>query len=202
MTLEPDDALIVVDMQRDFLSGGALAVPNGEAVIPVLNRCLARFSALGLPIFATRDWHPVDHCSFRARGGPWPPHCVAGTAGAEFGPGLALPADARVISKATAAETEAYSGFQGTNLAAQLRALGRKRVWIGGLATDYCVRSTALDALGQGFEVVLIEDAICAVDVHPGDGARALAELVKRGAALVAAKDIDTTFERGHPMMT
>jgi len=178
------DALLIVDVQRDFLPGGALAVAGGDAIIPALNACAQAFAAAGLPVFATRDWHPPQHCSFRAQGGPWPVHCVAGTAGAEFPAELALPDTARVISKGALATEEAYSGFQGTDLAEQLRALGCRRLFVGGLATDYCVRATAKDALRSGFAVVVLEDAIGAVDVHAGDGARALAELRAHGAGM------------------
>jgi nicotinamidase/pyrazinamidase len=178
----PGDALVVVDVQNDFLPGGALAVPAGDAVVPVLNRYIGEFERRRLPVFATRDWHPPGHCSFREQGGPWPPHCIAGTRGAEFARDLALPASARLVSKAARAEADAYSGFEGTDLASQMRQLQCTRVFIGGLATDYCVRASALDARAEGFEVVVLEDAIRAVDVHPGDGQRALQDLAMRGA--------------------
>lgn len=181
----PGDALVIVDVQNDFLPGGALAVPHGDEVIPVLNRWIERFTGRGLPVIATRDWHPPDHCSFQARGGPWPPHCVAGTEGAAFAPGLRLPQDTLVISKATEPDREAYSGFEGTALAERLRDLGARRLFVGGLATDYCVLSTVRDARREGFEVVLIEDGVRAVDVQPGDGERALEEMRRLGAALV-----------------
>ena len=181
----PGDALVIVDVQNDFLPGGALAVPHGDEVVPVLNRWIERFTARGLPVIATRDWHPPDHCSFQARGGPWPPHCVAGTEGAAFAPGLRLPQDTLVISKATEPDREAYSGFEGTALAERLRDLGARRLFVGGLATDYCVLSTVRDARREGFEVVLIEDGVRAVDVQPGDGERALEEMRRLGAALV-----------------
>lgn len=184
------DALIIVDVQRDFLPGGALAVPGGDAVIPVLSRCARAFDQYGLPVFATRDWHPADHCSFRAQGGPWPPHCVAGTAGAELPETLALPASAQVISKATTPEKDAYSGFQGTTLELRLRERGCGRVFIGGLATDYCVRATALDALQADLRVVVLEDAVRAVEVKPGDGARALAELRVAGAVVIRLQEL------------
>src|SRR5579884_3705456 len=118
------DALVVVDVQNDFLPGGSLAVPGGDEVVPVLNRYLGLFAERGRPVFATRDWHPPDHGSFRDRGGPWPPHCVAGTRGAAFAPDLRLPAGARVISKGTSRERDTYSGFEGTTLDEELRAAG------------------------------------------------------------------------------
>lgn len=181
----PGDALIAVDVQKDFLPGGALGVPAGDAVIEPLNRCMEEFMRRGLPVFATRDWHPRDHCSFAAQGGPWPPHCVAGTEGAAFAVGLQLPASAEIVSKAMEQDADAYSGFQGTTLATRLRALGVRRVFVGGLATDYCVRATVLDALAGGFAAVVLVDAVRAVDVHPADGARALEEMAARGAQLL-----------------
>ncbi len=188
--LRKHDALIIVDVQNDFLPGGALGVPEGAAVIPALNRCVAAFHKHGLPIFATRDWHPANHCSFRARGGPWPPHCVAGSSGAEFAPTLALPPDACIISKGTGVEADAYSGFDRTELAAQLQVRRCQRVFVGGLATDYCVRATALDAVRAGLETVVLADAVRAVDVHPGDGERALAELRQQGVHLEQSADV------------
>jgi nicotinamidase/pyrazinamidase len=182
------DALILVDLQNDFLPGGPLGVPEGDAVIPPLNQCIAQFRRQGLPIFATRDWHPHDHCSFRSQGGPWPQHCVAGTQGAEFAAQLSVPAGARIISKATAAQTDAYSAFQGTDLAAQLNDLGCTRVLVGGLATDYCVKATALDARRAGLDVVVFEDAVRAVNLHPEDGQRALKEMTDRGVQLTSVE--------------
>jgi nicotinamidase/pyrazinamidase len=176
------DTLLVVDVQNDFLPGGSLAVPDGDAVVPVLNRYLALFGRAGLPIYATRDWHPPDHCSFREQGGVWPPHCVAGSEGAAFSALLQLPAATVVISKAERPEADAYSGFAGTGLAERLHAEGVSRLFVGGLATDYCVLNTVRDALAEGFSVVLLEDAIRAVDVQPGDGQRAIAEMLRLGA--------------------
>ncbi len=176
------DALIVVDVQNDFLPGGALAVPDGDAVIPVLNLYTNLFEHEELPIVATRDWHPEDHCSFEPRGGPWPPHCVAGTEGAAFATALDLHNDTVVISKAETADAEAYSGFQGTGLDDWLRERGVRRVFVGGLATDYCVKETVRDALKLGYEVVLLTDAIRAVNVEPDDGEDAITEMVREGA--------------------
>jgi len=136
----------------------------------------------GLPVFATRDWHPSSHCSFRTQGGPWPPHCVAGTQGAEFASDLDFPPNVVVISKGDAADRDAYSGFQETSLHQRLRAAGVKRVFVGGLATDYCVLATVRDARNLGYAVSLLMDAIKAVDVHPGDGQRAQDEMLRLGA--------------------
>jgi len=181
---QPGDALIVVDVQNDFLPGGALAVARGDEVIAPLNRWIGQFERQQLPIFATRDWHPRAHCSFKEQGGPWPPHCIAGTAGARFPPQLQLSPGVRIVSKATAVEPDAYSGFQGTALAEQLRSLGCKRVLVGGLATDYCVRATVLDALRAGFAAVVLADSVRPVDAQPGDGQRALEEMRAHGAEL------------------
>ena len=176
------DALIIVDLQHDFLPGGSLAVSDGDAVVPVLNEAIALFTAANLPVVATRDWHPANHCSFHAQGGIWPAHCIGGSHGAAFSPALQLPASTQIISKATTAERDAYSGFEGTDLGTQLSAQGVKRVFVGGLATDYCVLQTVLDALKQHLQVVLLLDAIRAVDVKPGDGERAIARMIEAGA--------------------
>ncbi|MDE2060057.1 MAG: isochorismatase family protein [candidate division NC10 bacterium] len=183
VTLSVGDALIVVDVQNDFLPGGGLAVVRGDEVIPVLNRYLAAFVSRGLPIFATRDWHPPNHCSFQPYGGPWPPHCVAGSEGAAFATALELPASSTLITlKGTQAEKDAYSAFDGTDLDARLRAQGIGRVFVGGLATDYCILCTVEDGLKAGYAVVLLQDAIRAVNVRHGDGERAEAEMIRRGA--------------------
>ncbi len=188
--LAQGDALVIVDVQNDFLPGGSLAVPGGDAVVPALNRYLADFEAGHLPVFASRDWHPADHCSFRARGGPWPAHCVAGSPGADFAPDLHLGDSAVLISKATAADEEAYSAFSGTPLSERLKALGCRRLFIGGLATDYCVLNTVRDALADGFQVMLLADAIAAVDAHPGDGRKAMREMLALGAVAVTYDDL------------
>lgn len=186
----PGDALIIVDVQNDFLPGGSLAVPDGDAVIAPINGYAALFAKHAHPVFATRDWHPGDHCSFKSRGGPWPPHCVAQSRGAAFPAGLALPQAATVISKATDPERDAYSGFQATGLGRQLRAKGVKRVFVAGLATDYCVLATVKDALAEGFEAVVLADAVRAVNVAPGDGERAIGEMRALGAAVAQLKDV------------
>jgi len=180
--LSDHDALIVVDVQNDFLPGGALAVPDGDAVIPVLRRYIRRFLASRLPVIATRDWHTPDHCSFTDQGGPWPPHCVAGTAGAGFAGELDVEEHALIISKAATAEQDAYSGFEATGLHDQLHSLGVTRIFVGGLATDYCVLNTVLDGLRLGYGVCLLEDAIRAVNVKPDDGERAIAQMKEKGA--------------------
>jgi len=180
--LQPGDVLLVTDIQNEFRPGGALAVAGGDEVVPVLNRYIDAFVAQGLPVYATRDWHPEGHCSFHAQGGPWPVHCVAGTQGAAFAAMLTLPPDTTVISKATSQDQEAYSSFQGTDLDSRLRAAGIHRLFIGGLATDYCVLNTVRDARKLGYEVFVLADAIRAVDVQPGDGQRAEDEMASLGA--------------------
>jgi nicotinamidase/pyrazinamidase len=191
-TPKAGDALLVVDVQNDFLPGGSLGVPEGDAVVPVLNKYIEAFVALDLPIVLTRDWHPENHCSFKKHGGPWPVHCVAGTEGAAFAAGLTQPADAIVVDKAKSPEKEAYSGFQKTALARELRQLGVKRVYIGGLATDYCVMNTVKDALSHGFEVFLLRDAIRAVNVQPDDGSRAVRQMLDLGAKPIDASELQT----------
>jgi nicotinamidase-related amidase len=182
----PGDALVVVDVQRDFLPGGALAVPHGDEVLEPLNRYLALFAAAGLPVFATRDWHPPTHCSFIAQGGSWPPHCVMNTPGAEFSPLLQLPGDVEIISKASDPDRDSYSDFGEPTFETRLRELRVNRLWIGGLATEYCVLSTVRDAIQRGFRVLLLTDAVGSLDVHPGDGARAIAEMQREGATKVS----------------
>ena len=186
----PGDALLVVDVQNDFLPGGALGIAGGDSVLAPLNRLLRAWRALGLPVYLTRDWHPAGHCSFAERGGPWPVHCVAGTAGAEFSPRLErVPGDV-VISKATRPDRDAYSALDGTGLADEIRRTGVRRIFVGGLATDYCVRATGLDARTAGLEVVVLRDAVCAVNVNPGDGAAAMSELAAAGADLLTTGEV------------
>jgi nicotinamidase/pyrazinamidase len=190
VNLEPGDALIVVDVQNDFCPGGALAVPGGDQVLPPLRRAIALFREAHLPVVFTRDWHPPDHCSFQDHGGPWPVHCVAGTPGARFHPDLQPVPEGEIISKGTSPHQEAYSGFQGTDLAPRLRAAGVRRVLVGGLATDYCVKATVEDAIEEGFAAVVLTDAVRAVDVKPGDGNRALEELERAGAREIRSGEL------------
>ncbi|MBI3480418.1 MAG: isochorismatase family protein [Nitrosomonadales bacterium] len=182
------DALLMVDVQNDFLPGGSLAVPHGDEVVTVLNRYLKIFAAL--PVYATRDWHPEQHCSFTAYGGIWPPHCVAGTQGAQFAAALQLPSSATIVSKATAVDQDAYSAFQDTDLDTLLYAAKIRRLFIGGLATDYCVLNTVRDALGLGYRVLLLGDAIRAVNVQPGDGERAEQEMLSLGAQRITLAEV------------
>jgi len=184
------DVLLLVDVQNDFLPGGSLGVPRGDEVIAPLNRAIGLFMARSRPVFASRDWHPVRHCSFREQGGPWPPHCVVGSPGADFAPGLALPASAVMVFKATRADEESYSVFGGTGFEGMLRAAGARRIVIGGLATDYCVLATTRDARLLGFAVVVLIDAVRAVDVRAGDGTRALEEMARLGAVLATADEL------------
>ncbi|ODT84868.1 MAG: nicotinamidase [Nitrosomonadales bacterium SCN 54-20] len=177
------DALIIVDVQNDFLPGGSLPVPAGDEVIPSLNRYIAAFLFRELPIFATRDWHPPDHCSFHQQGGPWPAHCIAGTQGAAFPANLEIPCDTHIASKATSREKDAYSGFSETELDAMLKSAGISRVFIGGLATDHCVLSTVRDALNHGYDIFVLTDAVRGMD---GDASStALEEMAHLGAKLI-----------------
>ena len=185
LTPQRGDALLLVDMQNDFLPGGALAVASGDQVIAVLNVWLARFAAAGLPVFATRDWHPAQHCSFQTHGGPWPPHCVAGTHGAGLTGALHWPSGTQIISKATTPDAEAYSGFCHTDLHERLQTAKVTRLFVGGLATDYCVLETVLAALQHGYRVVLLQDGIRAVEAQAGDGKRAIAQMMTAGAVLL-----------------
>ena len=182
MDLHPDDGLLIADVQNDFLPGGALGVLRGDEVLPVLNLYMAAFGLRGLPIFASRDWHPANHCSFLEQGGVWPVHCVAGTKGAEFHPDFHLPPSTIVISKATDPKKEAYSAFEGTTLDEHLRETGVQRLFIGGLATDYCVLNTVRDAIRRGYAVCFLMDGIRAVNLKPDDGRKAEEEMIRLGA--------------------
>jgi len=176
-------------VQRDFCPGGALPVKDGDRVVPRLNGVIGAFTRASLPIFFTRDWHPRNHMSFKGHGGTWPPHCVKGTPGAGFHPKLRVPWGAVVISKGKQAGSEAYSGFQGTKLENRLKEAGVREVFLGGLATDYCVKETALDALDARLKVKVLEDCVKGVNLRADDSELALREVVTRGAGLVTSSD-------------
>ncbi|MEO0257837.1 MAG: bifunctional nicotinamidase/pyrazinamidase [candidate division WOR-3 bacterium] len=184
------DALIIVDVQKDFCPGGALAVPHGDEVVPVINNYIEIFKNHGGLIIATRDWHPENHSSFSEHGGIWPPHCIQNTEGAEFHDELKLPNDVIVISKADHPDKEAYSGFDGTNLEKVLRGHGIQRVFVAGLATDYCVKATVLDALRFNFFTFLLLDATRGVNINPDDSERAVIDMLDKGAVGITLQDL------------
>ncbi|MGZ9149579.1 MAG: isochorismatase family protein [Nitrospira sp.] len=181
----PSDALLVADIQNDFLPGGALAISDGDDILPILENYIRQFHAHSLPIFLTRDWHPSNHCSFRPQGGPWPAHCVAGSPGSLPPPSFSAPSSAVIIYKAIDRDQEAYSAFQNTALDRHLRALSVQRLFIGGLATDYCVLNSVKDARSLGYDVCLLMDGIKAVNLRPDDGRRAEEEMFRLGATAV-----------------
>lgn len=183
-------ALLVVDVQTDFCPGGALAVPAGDGVIPTLNRVIEQAHTRGWAVYASRDWHPPDSGHFAAFGGRWPVHCLAGSPGAAFAPDLRLPADAVVISKGRSRLDAGYSVFEGTTDSGRLLVddlKGRRiaRLYVGGLATDYCVRASVLDACRAGFDVAVLTDAIAGLD--PDGARRALRDMQAAGARLTSA---------------
>src|SRR5688572_28259632 len=175
-------ALLIIDFQNDFTPGGALAVPEGDTIASKIN-ALAGSGDYDL-VVATRDWHPADHNSFGEQGGPWPVHCVAGTDGAELHPALDQTRIDLTIDKGQAVDTDGYSGFEGTDLEQVLREKGITEVTVVGLATDYCVKNTALDALRAGFQVTVDSTAVRGVEVHEGDSERALAEVRAAGGLM------------------
>jgi nicotinamidase/pyrazinamidase len=178
-------ALIVVDVQNDFCPGGSLAVAHGDEVVAPLNNLVNEFLDRGDSVFKTRDWHSAKTKHFAAYGGVWPVHCVQGSLGAEFHKDLIDDPRVTIISKGIDESADGYSGFDGTHLAQLLREQGVEEVWIGGLATDYCVKHTVLDALREGFEVKALADAMRAVNVNPDDGAQAIEEMRSAGAEIV-----------------
>jgi nicotinamidase/pyrazinamidase len=183
----PKQALLVVDVQNDFCPGGTLEVAHGDEVVEPLNRVIDEFLERGAPVFKSRDWHPPTTKHFAAHGGTWPVHCVQNTKGAEFHPALRDDPRIKVISKGLG-DTDCYSAFDETDLAAQLLAQNVEEVVVGGLATDYCVKTTVLDALKQGFKVKALKNAMRAVDVQPGDGDRAIEEMRAGGAEIVSTE--------------
>ena len=185
------DALIVVDMQNDFMPEGALPVPDGDKIVPVLNEYIKLFESKGNPVFFTRDWHPENHISFKGYGGIWPPHCVQDTEGAEFHPGLYIPSDNKfIISKGYSRDFDAYSGFQGTILNELLKERGIKRIFVSGVATDYCVKNTVIGGLNLGYEVFVLEDGIKGVNLNPGDSEKAINYMLSKGAVLINKNEV------------
>src|SRR5262245_17490437 len=182
ISLEPHDALLIADIQNDFLPGGALGVAGGNEIILPLRAYMRRFQHRRLPIFLTRDWHPADHCSFRERGGPWPIHCVAGSHGSLPPPDFDAPPSAVGIYKAIDAEDEAYSAFHNTPLQRHLQAIHAQRLFIGGLTTEYCVLNTVKDARALGYETYLMIDGMRPVNRHPDDGQLAEEGMIRLGA--------------------
>lgn len=187
---EEKTALIVVDVQKDFCPGGALAAPGGDDIVPAINRHLAEARERGIAVYATRDWHPAVTTHFKQYGGAWPPHCVQESAGAQFHPELRLPPDAIVINKGDDPAQDGYSAFEGhtasgTPLLDDLRSRQVTTLYIAGIATDYCVKTTALDAVHAGIEVRVLKDAITGIDARPGDVRRAMDEITRAGAKVV-----------------
>jgi len=185
-----NSAIIAVDIQNDFCPGGALPVPDGDAVVYSMNLYITKFSKMGLPVYFTRDWHPQNHISFKTNGGIWPEHCVQETYGAELHKKLLIPSRAVIISKGISPDNDGYSGFEETDLDKRLKAKNIRQLFIGGLATDYCVKSTVLDALHAGFDVVFLSDASKGVDVNTGASEQAIDEMLREGAVKVVYGDI------------
>ena len=188
-------ALLIVDVQHDFCPGGALAVPDGDAVVAPLRKLAARFGALGRPVYASRDWHPPDSTHFQQNGGVWPAHCVQNTPGARLREDLELPSSAMVVTKGQTRHDEGYSAIVGEvagrgSLLADLQARRIDHLYVGGLATDYCVKHSVLDTLRSGIGVTVLTDAVRAVDVAEGDGERALGEMRQAGAEFATSNDV------------
>ena len=189
MKLRITDTLILVDIQNDFFPGGSLPVPQGDLVIPILNEYLILFQKVNSTIFATRDWHPPNHVSFLEQGGKWPSHCVQDTKGAEFHPSLNLPEEVILISKATDPTKEGYSGFENPDLLKILKKKQIERVFIGGLAIEYCVKNTILDALNFGFDTFFLFDGSRGINSNSGDVDRAIELMKLKGAIKVELKN-------------
>jgi nicotinamidase/pyrazinamidase len=181
-------ALIVVDVQNDFCPGGSLAVSHGDEVVAPLNKLMKEFLDRGEAVYKTRDWHPEKTKHFATYGGTWPVHCVQNTGGAEFHPDLLNDPRITVISKGIDETSDGYSGFDGTQLAQLLRDEGVEEIWVGGLATDYCVKQTVVDGISNGFKVKALADTMRPVNVNPEDGSKALDEMAAAGAEIVGSK--------------
>ena len=181
--LQKGDGLLIVDVQNDFCPGGALQITDGDAVVPVLNQWTEAAARAGVPVYASRDWHPLRHLSFREAGGPWPPHCLQDSAGAAFHPVLRLPADVVKIAKGVRFDKDQNSAFDDTGLARRLNLDGIRRLWVGGLAADVCVLATVLDARKAGFNVTVI--AAATRPITPMRGREANAAMRKAGALIL-----------------
>lgn len=184
------DALIITDIQKDFLPGGSLPVREGELIIPVINDYIRVFTAVNAKVVAVRDWHPQNHISFHSQGGPWPSHCVQGTDGAAFDTRLQLPKDALFVFKASDANREEYSVLDGTGLIKILESQGIKRLFIGGLATDYCIVNSVLEARKNSYDVFVLTDAVRGIEATPGDVDRAFLKMQLSGAKQVTLEDL------------
>jgi len=179
-------ALLIIDFQNDFTSGGALEVPHGDEIAEPVKRLADRFDL----VFATRDWHPPDHASFETQGGPWPIHCVQGAHGAQFHPAMEHVHLDAVVDVGRGREDEGYSGFENSDLARLLRDHDAGEVYVCGLATDYCVRASAIDACKEGFDVTVVEDAVRAVEVNPGDSERAFQDMRNAGVRIASSAEV------------
>lgn len=193
--MEPKKALLIVDIQNDFCPGGALSIPEGDKIIPVVNEYIRIFAGAGFPVLASRDWHPERTAHFKEFGGVWPVHCVRDSTGAQFHPALKLPKDAVLLYKGVGTEEDSYSAFQarnanGATLLSLLNIFGVNELYIAGLATDYCVRWSVLDALKEGFKAVVLLDAVRGVDLEPGDSAKALKEMAGAGARAMTLEEV------------
>jgi nicotinamidase/pyrazinamidase len=179
-------ALLIIDFQNDFTAGGALEVPGGDEIAEPVKRLAEHFDV----VLATRDWHPSDHASFETEGGPWPVHCVQGSHGADLHPAMDEIDVDQVVDVGRGRDDEGYSGFENSDLAERLRERDVVEVYVCGLATDYCVRASAIDACREGFDVTVVEDAVRAVEVEPGDGARSFADMRAAGAKVASSDQV------------
>lgn len=189
-------ALLIADIQNDFCPGGALGIKDGDKIIPAVNKYISAFARKGLPVFITRDWHPKKTDHFKKYGGPWPEHCVQDTSGAKFHPGLKLPKKPIIMSKGMDPREESYSAFHavdsnGASLFNLLKILGIVELYVGGLAADYCVKHSVLDALKEGFKATVLTDAIKGVNLDPGDSDEAIEEMAAYGARKIIFSKLD-----------
>ncbi|SMO40622.1 nicotinamidase/pyrazinamidase [Balnearium lithotrophicum] len=188
VSLTDRDALIVVDMQNDFMPWGSLPVPEADKIIPKVNKYIKLFFERGLPIFATRDWHPENHISFKVNGGKWPVHCVQWSRGADFAEGLEIPPETFIVNKGDRPELEAYSGFQGTVLNELLKERGIKRLFVCGVATEFCVKNTCIGGINLGYTVFLLNDAVKGIGEESSQ--RAVEELLRGGCIVLEKRDL------------